>query len=218
MKIDYDKAMIAQRLLSRLIKIEPLLLKDNSIIGGVDISYSGNIGVAAYVSMRYGSPEPIEIKYAKVNQLPPYVPGLLYLREAPVIAKVFSQISQKPDVLLINGHGLAHPRKMGLASYIGVVFNIPTIGVARHLLYGQINWSTEPPLIIVDNEKVGAILMTKNNSRLYISIGHRVTLNDTIKVVKENLFDLNLPAPVWYADKLSRETIKRKNKELNVWI
>jgi deoxyribonuclease V len=218
MKINYEKAIIAQQLLSRLIKIEPLTIKKDSLIGGVDISYSGNTGIAAYVCMKYGSFEPIEIKYAKVNQLPPYVPGLLYLREAPVIAKVLSQLSQKPDVLLVNGHGLAHPRKMGLASYIGVVFNIPTIGVARHLLYGEINWSSNPPLIVVNNENVGAILTTKNNNKLYISIGHKVTLNDAIKIVKENLFDLNLPAPIWYADKFSRETIKRKNKELNTWI
>jgi deoxyinosine 3'endonuclease (endonuclease V) len=70
----------------------------------------------------------------------------------------------------------------------------------------------------VNNENVGAILTTKNNNKLYISIGHKVTLNDAIKIVKENLFDLNLPAPIWYADKFSRETIKRKNKELNTWI
>lgn len=217
-KINYEKAIDAQRLLSRMVKIEPLKISKNSIIGGVDISYSGNTGVSVYVGMQYNSTELLEIKHAKVDKLPPYIPGLLYLREAPVISKVFSQISRKPDILLVNGHGLAHPRKMGLASYIGIIFNIPTIGVARHFLYGQIDWSSEPPLIIVDNEPVGAILTTKNNSKIYTSIGHRVTLNDVIKVVKENLFEFNLPAPLWHADKISREMIKKKDKELSSWI
>ncbi len=217
-KIDYGKAIYAQRLLSRMVRIEHLEIDRNGIIGGVDISYSGNSGVAAYVSMQYGSIKPLEIKYAKVDKLPPYVPGLLYLREAPVISKIFYQINRKPDILLVNGHGLAHPRKMGLASYIGVIFNIPTIGVARHLLHGQIDWSSEPPLIVVDNERVGAVLVTKSNNKIYVSIGNKVTLNDAITVIKENLFNLNLPAPIWYADKLSREMIKKKNKEITSWI
>ncbi|MEM3832455.1 MAG: endonuclease V [Thermoprotei archaeon] len=217
-KIDYEKAIYAQRLLSHMVKVEHLEINRNSIIGGVDVSYSGDSGIAAYVSMQYGSIEPSEIKYARVSKLPPYIPGLLYLREVPVISKIFHQINRKPDVLLVNGHGLAHPRKMGLASYIGVIFNIPTIGVARRLLYGQIDWSSDLPLIIVDNEPVGTVLTTESNNKIYISIGHRVTLNDAIKVVKENIFKLNLPAPIWYADKLSRKIAKKKNEEINSWI
>lgn len=208
-KIKYENAVRAQVLLSKKVRIEPLSLSKEDFIGGVDVAYKKDVGVAAYVLMKYSSKEPEKVDYATVDNLPPYVPGLLYLREAPPIIKVLSKQRKKPHVLLVNGHGLAHPRKMGLASYIGVVFDLPTIGVARGLLYGKIDRSTQPPLIFVDELAVGAVLRTRGKGEIYISIGHKVTLNDAIRVVSDNIFDLSLPAPLWHADKLSKEALAK---------
>ncbi|MGB9806809.1 MAG: endonuclease V [Thermoproteota archaeon] len=210
-KIKYENAVRAQVLLSKKVKVEPLSLPEKSLVGGVDVAYKKNVGVAAYVLTKYGSKELESVGYATVDNLPPYIPGLFYLREAPPILKVLSQQTRKPHVLLINGHGLAHPRKMGLASYIGVVLNVPTIGVAKSLLYGKVDRSTQPPLIFVDELAVGAVLRTERRGEIYISIGHRVTLNDAIKVVSDNLFDLALPTPLWYADKLSKEALASRS-------
>ncbi|MGC8577965.1 MAG: endonuclease V [Thermoproteota archaeon] len=210
-KIKYENAVRAQVLLSKKVKVEPLSLPEKSLVGGVDVAYKKNVGVAAYVLTKYGSKELESVGYATVDNLPPYIPGLFYLREAPPILKVLSQQTRKPHVLLVNGHGLAHPRKMGLASYIGVVLNVPTIGVAKSLLYGKVDRSTQPPLIFVDELAVGAVLRTERRGEIYISIGHRVTLNDAIRVVSDNLFDLALPTPLWYADKLSKEALASRS-------
>jgi deoxyribonuclease V len=209
-KIKYENAVRAQVLLSKKVKVEPLSLPKESFIGGVDVAYKKNVGVATYVLTKYGSKELENVDYATVDNLPPYVPGLFYLREAPPILKVLSRQIEKPYILFINGHGLAHPRKMGLASYIGVVLNVPTIGVTKSLLYGKVDRSIQPPLIFVDELAVGAVLRTKGRGEIYISIGHRVTLDDAIRVVSDNLFDLALPAPLWYADKLSKEALASK--------
>ncbi|MGC9014665.1 MAG: endonuclease V [Thermoproteota archaeon] len=210
-KIKYENAVRAQVLLSKKVKVEPLSLPEKSLVGGVDVAYKKNVGVAAYVLTKYGSKELESVGYATVDNLPPYIPGLFYLREAPPILKVLSQQTRKPHVLLVNGHGLAHPRKMGLASYIGIVLNVPTIGVAKSLLYGKVDRSTQPPLIFVDELAVGAVLRTERRGEIYISIGHRVTLNDAIRVVSDNLFDLALPTPLWYADKLSKEALASRS-------
>lgn len=210
-KIKYENAVRAQVLLSKKVKVEPLSLPKESFIGGVDVAYKKNVGVATYVLTKYGSKELENVDYATVDNLPPYIPGLFYLREAPPILKVLSRQIKKPHVLLVNGHGLAHPRKMGLASYIGVVFNVPTIGVAKSLLYGRVDRSTQPPLIFVDELAVGAVLRTKRKGEIYISIGHKATLNDAIRVVSDNIFDLTLPIPLWHADKLSKEALASRS-------
>ncbi|MBO3757866.1 MAG: endonuclease V [Thermoproteota archaeon] len=210
-RIRYENAARVQVILSKKVKIEPLNLPGESFLGGVDVAYKRNLGVAAYVLMKYGSKELESTDYATIGKLLPYIPGLFYLREAPPILKVLSRQTKKPHVLLINGHGLAHPRKMGLASYIGVVLDIPTIGVARNLLYGKVDRLTQPPLIFVDGLAVGAVLRTGRKGEIYISIGHKVTLDDAIRIISDNIFDLSLPAPLWYADKLSKEALALKN-------
>lgn len=207
MRIFYDNAKRAQIFLSQKVKIERLRIPEESLVGGVDVAYRKNLGVAVLVLMKYGSRDPEEVSYVALKDLPPYVPGLLYLREAPPAIRVILKLRQKLGVLLVNGHGLAHPRKMGLASHIGLVFNIPTIGVAKKLLYGKLDDSKDPPLICVENEAVGAVLKT-NEGKLYVSIGHKVSLDDAIRVVRDHLFDLPLPSPLWHADRISKEKIK----------
>ncbi len=118
----------------------------------------------------------------------PYVPGLLSFREAPPILELLRGLSEKPDLLLVDGHGLAHPRRFGLACHVGLFSDVPTIGVAKSRLVGTYQ---EPGIergsrskLADRGETVGAVLRTRSAVRpVFVSIGHRVSLKTAIDLV-----------------------------------
>jgi deoxyribonuclease V len=149
-------------------------------ICGVDVAYSGSNN-AAYCSavimdrnMQY-LVESIDVQTVVKH---PYVPGLLMLREAEPIFYTLRLLKNSYDLLLIDGHGLLHPRKCGLACFVGVTLNKPTIGVAKSLLCGAVR---PDRFVELDGELLGYALSKKN----YISVGHRITLKTAIELVKE---------------------------------
>ena len=149
-------------------------------ICGVDVAYSGSNN-AAYCSavvmdrnMQY-LVESIDVQTVAEH---PYVPGLLMLREAEPIFYTLRLLKNSYDLLLIDGHGLLHPRKCGLACFVGVTLNKPTIGVAKSLLCGAVR---PDGFVEVDGELLGYAFSKK----MYISVGHRITLKTSIALVKE---------------------------------
>jgi deoxyribonuclease V len=150
-------------------------------ICGVDIAYSGSKSNAAYCSaviMDRNMQKLIESVDVQTTVKYPYVPGLLMLREAKPIIYTLKLLKNTYDLLLIDGHGLLHPRKCGLACYIGVTIDKPTIGVAKSRLCGTVR----PDGFVELN---GEILGYAISKKLYISVGHRVTLKTAIALVKE---------------------------------
>lgn len=140
----------------------------------------------------------------------PYLPGLLSFREAPAILDALSQLSQQPDLLLIDGQGLAHPRRFGLACHVGVLGNVPTIGVAKSRLIGTYQepgiergaWSE----LVDRGETIGAVLRTRRAVRpVFVSVGHRISLKTAIDLVLRCTSHFRLPAPIRAADILSRQ-------------
>jgi len=135
----------------------------------------------------------------------PYIPGFLAYREMPVILKAYKKLKTKPDILLVDGHGIAHPRRLGIASHLGLLLKIPTIGVAKKKLVGNY----KEPKKVFDAEKliynkktVGYVLKTKENSRpIFISPGNFISLKSSIKIVKECLRNEKLPEPIRFAHK-----------------
>jgi deoxyribonuclease V len=163
---------------------------------------------AAVVSLKYPSLEPLEqaISLRPVNF--PYIPGLLSFREAPLILEAFEKLKQSPDLLIIDGHGIAHPRRFGIACHIGLLLDVPSIGCAKTLLLGEYD---EPcpeqggfSYLKDQEEIIGAVLRTRSNVKpVFVSIGHKVNLKDSIKFVLNCCCGYRLPETTRRADRLS---------------
>lgn len=171
-------------------------------LGGVDVGFEagGNIARAAVVVLSYPALELLEVATARLEVTFPYVPGLLSFREVPAILKALETLRQPPDMLLCDGQGIAHPRRFGLASHLGVLSGCPTIGVAKRRLVGEhapldeARGAWQP--LYDQGEVVGAVLRTRAKARpLYISIGHRVSLETAIRLVLECSGRYRLPEP-----------------------
>jgi len=131
----------------------------------------------------------------------PYIPGLLSFREAPALLPLFDRLSQKPDVILVDGQGMAHPRRFGIASHIGVLLDIPTIGCAKSRLVGTFNavpavrgqWTE----LVEDGEVVGRVLCTRDGVKpIFLSVGHRVDLESATELVLKVTQKYRLPEPI----------------------
>lgn len=175
--------------------------EEYQFIGGSDVSYIGDsgIGVVVVFDRRFNLVDRAVIK-KKVDF--PYIPGFLAFREVPLILEAYKSLKVKPDIVLVDGQGIAHPRGFGVASHLGVLLNIPTIGVAKNRLYGVCE-APEPRrgsytyLRDRNNRIIGACLVTKDNTKpLYVSIGHLVDLEMAIRVVLENTIHYRLPEPL----------------------
>lgn len=174
-------------------------------IGGMDVSNNlydpKQMVYASCVVLAYPSLKIIEQAVRAQKQNFPYIPGLLGFREAPALVEAFQKLQRKPDILIIDGHGISHPRGLGIASHLGVLLDIPTIGVAKSILVGHPQVPLGPeagsqvPLVHHD-QTLGIILRTKARSNpLIISTGHRVSLPTAVKIVKSCLTRYRLPEP-----------------------
>jgi deoxyribonuclease V len=171
-------------------------------ICGVDISAPNPAGFAhaAAVTLNYPALKIIEVKTIEDKLNFPYIPGLLSFREAPLILEVYEQLSIKPELLIVDGQGIAHPRRFGLASHIGLILDTPTIGCAKSRLCG-----THSPVPsqagdyaeLEDNgEIIGVALRTKFGTKpIYVSIGHKIDLPTAIKWVMKCCRGYRLPEP-----------------------
>ncbi|MEE8471194.1 MAG: deoxyribonuclease V [Dehalococcoidia bacterium] len=172
------------------------------LVAGVDISAPDDRGLAraASVILRYPDLTLIEKKVIEQKVTFPYVPGLLSFRELPLILAACEKLDNDPDLILVDGQGIAHPRRMGLASHLGLLLNKPTVGCAKSRLCGSHGMVDSEPGsssdIIDKSEVIGAALRTKLGvSPLYVSIGHRVDLEAAIDWVLHCCRGERLPEP-----------------------
>jgi deoxyribonuclease V len=135
----------------------------------------------------------------------PYVPGLLSFRESPVLLAVFARLQTEPDLILIDGHGRAHPRLFGIACHIGLLLDKPVIGCAKSLLVGEYQepgrarGETTP--LVFKGERVGMVLRTRDNVKpIFVTQGHRVSLESAIELVSQCLDGYRIPKPTRQAD------------------
>lgn len=130
----------------------------------------------------------------------PYVPGYLGFREVPALVAAWARLATKPDVMLVDGQGMAHPRGLGLACHLGLVLGVPTIGVAKSLLVGAGEPGPEPgdtaPLLW-KGERIGTALRSRRGAKpLYVSVGHRVSLGTAVAIVLAATRGRRQPAPI----------------------
>ncbi len=170
-------------------------------VTGADISFRRDGGAtAAAVTFAFPGLELVETVVIEGRAAFPYVPGLLTFREAPLLLSVFERMTITPDLVLVDGQGIAHPRRFGVASHLGVLLDIPTIGCAKSRLCGE---HEDPPLeapahtsLKDGGEVIGAAVRTKTGSKpLYVSIGHKVDLPTAIDLVLACGRGYRLPEP-----------------------
>lgn len=183
-------------------------------VAGVDVGFEENytIAKAAVVVLSFPELEPQAQAIARLPTAFPYVPGLLSFREIPVLLEALQQLETPPDLIMCDGQGLAHPRRLGIACHLGVLIDVPTIGVAKSRLLGQheaveaAKGSWQP--LWDRGECVGAVVRSRTNVKpLYISIGHRLSLPTAIDCVLRCATKYRLPETTRQADKLSRGSL-----------
>jgi len=171
-------------------------------IAGIDVSFTrgSNLVHAAIVVLERDSLEPIETVAATQEPVFPYIPGLLSFREGPVVLQAYERLSREPDLLMFDGQGIAHPRGLGLASHMGVLFDRPSIGCAKSRLVGEFKEPKQKRgsmrTLSYQRRKVGVVLRTKDNTKpLFISPGHRITVETAARLVLEAGRGYRLPEP-----------------------
>jgi deoxyribonuclease V len=172
------------------------------LIAGVDISVGKRDGVStgAVVVLSYPELDLVETRVVTDQLGFPYVPGLLSFREAPLILAACEKLDVSPDLIMVDGQGIAHPRRMGLASHLGLFLDTPTIGCAKSRLCGRHDVPGAEPGSCADlvdgGEVIGAVLRTKTGvNPLYVSIGHRIDLPEAVRWVLACCRGYRLPEP-----------------------
>jgi deoxyribonuclease V len=178
------------------------------LVAGADVSYKGDVARAVFVVLR--GLELLE-KVVVDGAVPfPYIPGLLSFREIPPLLAAWKRLKTRPDVVIVDGQGIAHPRRLGVASHLGLLLDVPTIGCAKSRLCGEHEdpapqrgaWSP----LVHQGEEVGAALRTRDGCNVvYVSTGHRIGLRSAISVVLACSPRYRLPEPQRLADHLTRQ-------------
>jgi len=178
----------------------PLELNTLRLVAGVDVGVKNGISRAAIVVLSYPALTFIESACAEMPTPFPYIPGLLSFREGEVILAAHQRLSCRPDVYLFDGQGIAHPRRLGIASHIGLWLDAPTIGCAKTRLIGEHapvggEAGSRQPLWDA-GEVIGMVLRTRSHVKpVYVSVGHRATLETAVDLVMRCITRYRLPEP-----------------------
>lgn len=214
-QVSPKEAAAIQKQLAGCLQFSPLASRIQAV-AGLDCAFSknGSLIAAVIVVLSYPDLEILEVVEAKDKVRFPYVPGLLSFREAPVCLKAARKLSCRPDVFLVDGQGIAHPRRLGLASHLGLFWDTPTIGCAKSRLCGTYeepkkekgSWSP----LWDGGEVVGAVVRTRTAVKpLFVSAGHRVLLEEAIGFVLTCCTRFRLPEPTRLAHQ--KVTALKKN-------
>jgi deoxyribonuclease V len=181
---------------------------DVGTVAGVDVGMEGNLARAAVVVLAYPSMTPVEQSLFTMPASMPYVPGYLSFREAPAILAACDQLETEPDLFVFDGQGVAHPRRFGIASHIGVILDKPSIGCAKSRLCGT-HQEPRPEagsyVHLYDGDEIlGAVLRTRDNvSPVFVSVGHRVSLETAIEYILACCRGYRLPETTRYAHRVA---------------
>jgi deoxyribonuclease V len=211
LEFSFCKARRAQNCVAQKVIDKDHLPKKISLVGGVDAAYAGDVAFGVAVVLDYDSFEFREAQIVTQKVKFPYVSTLLSFRELPVAAVCIRKLKLQPDVLLVDGHGKAHPYGCGLASHLGVAMEKPTVGVAKRRLVGEPKRVGEDTFLVQDGEVIGAVVSTRNAAKpVYVSVGHMVSLATAVEIVKHCSRISRVPEPIRLAHRLASEERKAK--------
>ncbi|MFP3868446.1 MAG: deoxyribonuclease V [Desulfobacteraceae bacterium] len=207
---NYQDAVACQKACQDKVRLVPIAAPPR-LVAGVDVAYD-KVGAALYgavVVMSLPDLKLVEEVGATGKQQFPYIPGLLSFREIPILLSALKKVRHRPDVILVDGQGIAHPRGLGLASHLGVLIKMPTIGCAKSRLIGT---ATEPGIdkgsvstLEWEGKAVGLVLRSRRGCKpLYLSPGNLITLEEALQVVLTCLGRYRLPLPLREAHLLSQ--------------
>jgi len=207
-----SEAIELQKQISKKVVVKDIIKKIN-YVGGIDVHYKDNEVILGYVVVSYPKGEVVEqkLKVFSYKFTFPYIPEFLCFLEGPYIIEFLKGLDQRPDILILDGHGIAHPRRCGLASYVGVVSDIATIGCAKKILYGkypsELGLKRGSYVDIIDEittETIGYALRTKDNVKeVIVSVGHKISL-DTAKNVVLTLSKYRILQPLRLAHSIAK--------------
>ncbi len=200
MSLTVDDAVELQiKLAKKVIRHDVISYNKIQYICGVDVSYRNNRAFASAVVINRESLDEVSSASSIIKIEQPYLPGLLFLRESEPTFSVLKKLEHNYDVLMVDGHGVLHPRWFGLACYVGMKVNKPAIGVAKNLLCGDISSNDS----IVLNSRIAGYAVKRGVKPIYVSVGHKISLRTAVKLVKE-VSRYRIPEPLRIADINSR--------------
>jgi deoxyribonuclease V len=171
-------------------------------IAGIDVSVTrfSKMGRSAIVVLSWPNLEIVDLSTVEGEIAFPYVPGFLSFREAPLVIRAWEQLDTRPDLIMVDGQGIAHPRRLGIASHLGLLFDAVSIGCAKSRLVGEYGEPPDEPgshsLLSDRNEVVGAVVRTRRSVKpVFVSPGHKIALRDSISWVLNCCRGLRLPEP-----------------------
>jgi deoxyribonuclease V len=200
-----DEAIALQkRLAAQVISNQPIQLENVKFVAGVDVSVKENVSQAAVVILSYPDLQPLETVHAKRPTPFPYIPGLLSFREGPVLEEAFAKLKHEPEVFVFDGMGIIHPRRIGIASHMGLWLQKPTIGCGKSYFIGDY---VAPPTdkgawseLRDKGELIGAVLRTRAKvSPVFISAGHLADLPTALELAMRCTTKYRLPEPIRFA-------------------
>jgi deoxyribonuclease V len=207
--VTLEQAVAIQASLRQKIKRQDELRTNINLLAGVDCGFPHPECIRAAIAL-FKYPDLTMVDAITLEQKVnfPYVPGLLSFREAPAILAAFAKLNTMPDLVLVDGQGIAHPRRLGIASHLGILLDLPTIGVAKTRLCGYYTMPVDEkgfcsPLMQGD-EIIGAVLRTRAHVKpVFVSIGHKISLPTAICWVMNTVTRYRLPEPVRFAHRLA---------------
>ena len=197
----HEAIQIQERLRKKLRLRPPKAFLKTIAAGDVAYSRGNDVTYAAFLLFTYPDLTLLETASAKGRASFPYIPGLLTFREAPILLDAFSKLRTRPDLILIDGQGAAHPRSMGIAAHLGLILNLPSIGCAKSRLTGTheelaLDRGHAVPLL-VGNRTAGMVLRTRQGvNPVYVSPGHKMDLKTSVKIVLSLCRGYRIPEPL----------------------
>lgn len=216
MQVDTNKLRDVLKETARQVKTEDSIrIDDIKTIAGFDVAFFDDKAVCAAVVLDFKTMTVLESKYVLTKPEIPYIPGFLAFREGNAIMQAYYNLEHDPDVLMVDGHGIAHPMRAGLACYVGVEAAKPCIGVAKKLLIGEI----VDDKVMIGNEIRGSLVKTKEHAKpVVVSPGHLLCVDTAVEIVKKCIvYPHKLPEPLHqahrFAEKMAKKYQEEKNKE-----
>jgi deoxyribonuclease V len=220
--IDIAEAERLQTELSQKIIMEDRLPSNLRYVAGADVEYDKETDLiaGAIVIIDYRTVRPIEIASHVMQSTFPYVPGLFSFREMPPLLEAYRKLKQLPELIICDAHGIAHPRRFGLASHLGVELDIPSIGCAKTRLYGnykepnEMQGSSSALLDEITKEEIGKVLRTqKKINPVFVSVGHKISLATACNIVLHMTTTFRLPETTRLADQYAAEALQKYKAE-----
>ena len=185
-------------------------VKNFKTVAGCDQVYVGNNVISVIVVCDYKNMDVIESKHATVEGKIPYKSGFLFYKDGPAVIEAYNKLEQKPDVLIVEANGILHPRRIGMASHVGILLDVPTIGITKRLMLGEIRGQT----IYVEKEaRVYEFTTREHANPIYISPGHKISLKTSREIIKNCVRQPHkLPEPLHLAHKYGKKIAKEQKR------